>query len=99
MVTEGNYLLLDEPRWQAARHECDAVWHLVTDESTRVERLVQRHHDSGKPTEEARAWVARVDQANADLVESAADAADVVVDLSAWRGQIQLSRPRADSGS
>ena len=94
VVTEGNYLLLAEPRWQAARHECDAVWHLVVDEATRVERLVRRHHDSGKPSEEARAWVARVDQANADLVESAADAADVVLDLSAWRGALPAGLER-----
>jgi pantothenate kinase len=88
VVTEGNYLLLDEPRWRAGRAELDAVWHLVTDESTRTERLVQRHKDSGKPPELARAWVARVDQANADLVEAAADRADVVLDLSAWTGEI-----------
>ncbi len=35
VVTEGNYLLLDEPRWRTAARECDAVWHLVTDEPTR----------------------------------------------------------------
>ena len=99
VVTEGNYLLLDERRWHAARRECDAIWHLVTNEETRIERLVQRHHDSGKPPGQAHEWVARVDQPNADLVESAADRADVILDLSDWRGQVRLSRPGAGSGS
>ena len=95
VVTEGNYLLLDEPRWRAARRECDAVWHLVTDEAARIERLVRRHHDSGKDPAYARAWVARVDQPNADQVEAAAGRADLVLDLSAWAGGLPSSR-RAD---
>ena len=91
VVTEGNYLLLDEPRWQAVRRECDAVWHLVTDEETRIERLVRRHNDSGKDPDHARQWVARVDQPNADQVEAAAvvpGAADEVLDLTAWSGRL-----------
>jgi pantothenate kinase len=99
VVTEGNYLLLDEPRWHAVRRECDAVWHLVTDADTRIERLVQRHSDSGKPQERARDWVLRVDQPNADLVEAAAavpDAADAVVDLTEWAGAITVRSPRAE---
>ena len=88
VVTEGNYLLLDEPRWRAVRRECDAVWHLVTDEATRVERLVRRHVEAGRSPEDGRAWVTRVDQANADLVEAAAGSADVVLDLSAWSGRL-----------
>jgi pantothenate kinase len=88
VVTEGNYLLLDEPRWHAARRACDAVWHLVTDEATRIERLVRRHNDSGKDPALAREWVARVDQPNAVLVEAAAGRADLLLDLSAWSGRI-----------
>ena len=76
MVTEGNYLLLDRPEWHAVRLECDAVWHLVTDEASRVERLVARHVAAGRSVDDANEWVRRVDQANADLVEAAAGAAD-----------------------
>ena len=89
VVTEGNYLLLDEPRWRAVRRECDAVWHVVTDEASRVERLVQRHVEAGRAPSDARAWVSRVDQANADLVEAAAPRADLVLDLTAWSGVIR----------
>ena len=86
VVTEGNYLLVDEPRWLAVRQQLDAVWHLVADERERVERLVQRHVEVGRDEADARAWVTRVDQANADLVESVADRADLVLDLSHWSG-------------
>jgi pantothenate kinase len=99
VVTEGNYLLVDEPRWRAVREQLDAVWHLVADEGARVERLVRRHVEVGRAEAEARAWVARVDQANAELVESVSDRADVILDLSDWRGELRVSRPPAGSGS
>ena len=89
VVTEGNYLLLDEPRWRAARLECDQVWHLVADEPTRVERLVRRHHESGKDPAYAQQWVAEVDQPNADQVAAVAHRADLVLDLSSWSGGIR----------
>lgn len=86
IVTEGNYLLLDEPRWHAVRRQLDAVWHLRLDDAVRRARLIARHVEFGKTPEQARAWVARVDDANAALVEAAADRADLVLDLTGWRG-------------
>ncbi|GAA4737694.1 nucleoside/nucleotide kinase family protein [Nocardioides endophyticus] len=85
VVTEGNYLLLDEPRWRVVREQLDVVWHLHVDDGVRRERLVARHVEFGKTPAEARAWVARVDDANAALVEVAAARADVVVELSEAR--------------
>jgi len=38
----------------------------------------------GKTRAEAEAWVARVDESNARLVEAAAVRADCVVDLTDW---------------
>jgi pantothenate kinase len=85
VVTEGNYLLLDEPRWRAVRAEIDVVWHVVIDDSVRLDRLFARHVEFGKSPDEAWAWVARVDQANAARIEAARDSADLVVDLTDWR--------------
>ncbi len=85
VVTEGNYLLLDEDRWRAVRHQIDVVWHVVVDEALRVERLVARHVEFGKSPEAARAWVDRVDAANAVRVEAVRERADLVVDLTDWR--------------
>ncbi|HEU5038658.1 MAG TPA: nucleoside/nucleotide kinase family protein [Nocardioides sp.] len=84
VVTEGNYLLLDDPRWRAVRETLDVVWHLVTDDAARLERLVARHVAFGKTPDEARAWVVRVDEANARPVEAARERADAVVDVTAW---------------
>jgi pantothenate kinase len=95
VVTEGNYLLLDEPRWRAVRAELDSVWHVVIDESVRLDRLVARHVRFGKSPTEARAWVAGLDQANAVLIEAARDRADLVVDLSSWTPSAPVPIPGA----
>jgi pantothenate kinase len=84
LVTEGNYLLLDDPGWAAVRRPLDAVWHVHTDDTLRRDRLVARHVASGKSPDAAAAWVARVDEPNARLVEAAAERADLVVDLTRW---------------
>src|ERR1700752_3971479 len=81
VVTEGNYLLLNRPEWRAVRAELDEVILLVTDDEVRRRRLVARHVEFGKTADEAEAWVARVDDANAALVAEAANGADRVVDL------------------
>ena len=82
VVTEGNYLLLDRPEWRAVREQLDEVVHLVTDDDVRRRRLVARHVAFGKTPAEAEAWVARVDDANAALVEAAAHRADRIVTLT-----------------
>jgi pantothenate kinase len=84
VVTEGNYLLLDDGSWPEVRAQLDAVWHVVTDDEVRLARLVERHVRFGKAPGHAREWVERVDGANALLVEAAAHRADVVLDLTAW---------------
>ncbi|MCU1536083.1 MAG: putative fructose transport system kinase, partial [Humibacillus sp.] len=79
VVTEGNYLLLDEPRWQRAREALDEVWFVTVDDALRRERLVQRHVAFGKPPQEAEAWVGATDEPNAVLVSAAAHRADRIV--------------------
>jgi pantothenate kinase len=79
VVTEGNYLLLDEPHWERARRAMAAVWFVASDESVRVERLVARHVQFGKTAPEARAWVATTDQCNSELVTGTAGRADRVI--------------------
>jgi pantothenate kinase len=86
VVTEGNYLLLDHPHWREVRSCLDEVWHVRCDDRLRLQRLVARHTEFGKDPATARAWVERVDEPNARLVESSADRADRVLDLSGWQG-------------
>jgi pantothenate kinase len=79
VVTEGNYLLLDRPHWARARLAMDAVWFVVSEEATRVERLVARHIQFGKTANEAQVWVVGTDQRNAELVAGTVARADRVI--------------------
>jgi pantothenate kinase len=79
VITEGNYLLLDEPAWVRARREMAAVWFVAGAERMRVQRLVDRHVEFGKTPHAARAWVAEIDQPNANLVSTTAIKADRIV--------------------
>ncbi|MDX3502013.1 nucleoside/nucleotide kinase family protein [Streptomyces sp. ATCC51928] len=81
VVTEGNYLLLDEGPWTPVRGLLDEVWFLDLDPEVRVRRLVDRHVRHGRPRPDAEEWVARSDEANARLVAGGRDLADLVVRL------------------
>jgi pantothenate kinase len=81
VVTEGNYLLLDEPPWREVGSVLDAVWYVEVDDVLRRGRLVARHEAFGKSPDEARRWVERVDEPNARLVRASRDRADLVLDL------------------
>ena len=85
VVTEGSYLLLDGPAWRSARAALDAVWFVEADERVRVARLRARHEAFGKSPEQARDWVATVDEPNAAAVAATRDRAELVLELSAWR--------------
>jgi pantothenate kinase len=81
VVTEGLYLLLPDEPWTHARGLLDEVWYVRPPDDLRVARLVARHVAYGKTPDEAREWVMRSDEANAQLVAAAAHRADVVVEL------------------
>jgi pantothenate kinase len=84
VITEGNYLLLDDPDWARARAAMNAVWFVATEEALRLQRLVERHVQFGKSASQARAWVAGTDQPNAELVSSTLGKADRVVLNDRW---------------
>jgi pantothenate kinase len=82
IVTEGIYLLLDHGPWTEVRGAIDEVWYVEPDDAVRLERLIERHIRFGKSPAEARAWVARSDEANADLIKPTRDRADLIVRLA-----------------
>jgi pantothenate kinase len=90
VVTEGNYLLLGRPEWRAVRAQVDEVWFVHLDDAVRRDRLVARHVAFGKTPDEARAWVDRVDEPNARLVEATRNSADRVLDLTGWDGRTRM---------
>jgi pantothenate kinase len=79
VVTEGNYLLYDAPGWSEVHPLLDEVWFVEADDETRLERLVERHAQHGKPRDLARRWATVSDQANAELVAETRRRADIVV--------------------
>ncbi|MEU2182540.1 nucleoside/nucleotide kinase family protein [Streptomyces thermolilacinus] len=79
VVTEGNYLLHDDPAWAPVRPLLDEVWYVEGDDAPRVRRLVERHVRYGKGRAEAQAWVRDSDEANARLVARGRARADLVV--------------------
>ena len=79
VVTEGNYLLLPQPRWEAARAQLTEAWYVTTDDDARQARLVDRHIAFGKDAESAARWVRESDEANAALISSASHRADRLI--------------------
>lgn len=79
VVTEGNYILLDDGAWARARACLDEVWFLAPADEVRQHRLVLRHQAFGKSPDDARAWALGTDQRNAELIGSTAGRADLIV--------------------
>ncbi|MER7879490.1 nucleoside/nucleotide kinase family protein [Streptomyces solisilvae] len=79
VITEGNYLLLDEAPWLPVRELLDETWWVDLDTEERVRRLIDRHERFGKARDEAERFVLASDEANARLVAPGRAAADFVV--------------------
>lgn len=81
VLTEGNYLLLEDQPWAGVLPLLDETWYLDVDEAERRSRLLARHLANGKTPERAAAFTDGSDQRNADLVAASRVRADVHV---AW---------------
>jgi pantothenate kinase len=82
VITEGNYLLVDEGPWAHVRGLLDEAWYVMQDEETRLRLLIARHIEFGKDPDFARQWVLRSDQRNAELVATTRPRADAVVQIT-----------------
>ena len=81
IITEGNYLLLDEDGWSPVRGLLDEAWYLDIDDTVREQRLLARHVEFGKTVQQATDWIASTDTPNARRIERTAVRAD-------WRLQL-----------
>jgi pantothenate kinase len=79
VITEGNYLLLDEPPWARVGALLDACWYIVGPEDERLRRLIARHVEFGKSPDAAHEWVYRSDEANARVIEETRGRASLIV--------------------
>lgn len=84
VITEGNYLLLDQGAWRGVAALLDECWYVDVDEHLRNERLVRRHEEFGRSRQDAMQWAAQTDGPNAQLVASTRGRADHVF---CWGGR------------
>lgn len=70
IITEGNYLLVDNPDWAPVRELLDECWYVDPGEEVRIARLVARHEAFGRSAEEALERSLGSDQRNAELIAS-----------------------------
>jgi pantothenate kinase len=81
VITEGNYLLLRSGPWAHVSALLDEVWYIDLAEDTRLRRLIGRHMEFGRDSNEARERATGSDQRNAVLIEASRDHASLVVSL------------------
>jgi pantothenate kinase len=79
VITEGNYLLVDQGPWAQVRDLLDECWYVMQEEETRLRLLIARHVEFGKEPGFARDWVMRSDQRNAELVATTQSRADALI--------------------
>jgi pantothenate kinase len=82
IVTEGNYLLLDQPRWTSVRELTAEVWYADLENGERLRRLIDRHVRFGKEPAAAVAWATGTDERNAALIAASRERADLIVDYA-----------------
>jgi pantothenate kinase len=81
VVTEGNYLLLDERPWATVRTLLDQCWYVEVPERLRHQRLEARHRHFGRSAEEAHERTHGSDERNARLIAATAVNADAIIQL------------------
>ncbi|MCW5251812.1 MULTISPECIES: nucleoside/nucleotide kinase family protein [unclassified Streptomyces] len=86
VITEGNYLLVEEGPWGQVRGLLDTCWFLEPGEETRLRRLVSRHMAYGRSAEEAHDRSHGSDQTNAELIGRTGHRADRVLRVVAADG-------------
>ncbi|WP_229783481.1 nucleoside/nucleotide kinase family protein [Pilimelia anulata] len=80
VITEGNYLLLDEQPWAQVRLLLNQIWYLDVGRPTITERLLQRHQTVGRTAEQARTKIDETDLPNAAFIAASKGSADLVLD-------------------
>ncbi len=83
VVTEGNYLLVDDGEWAGVRPLLDECWYVEPPEDLRIGRLIARHEAFGRSPEAARERSLGSDQRNAEVVAATRSRADLVVGAEA----------------
>ena len=78
IITEGNYLLLNEGHWAKVPALLDEIWYVDVDDELRIKRLTKRHEQFGRSKEDAIAWVMNTDEPNARVISANKSNADLL---------------------
>lgn len=78
VITEGNYLLLDDGPWAGVAALLDDCWYVEIAPALRTQRLVARHRQFGRSAEQAADWVTHTDEPNARRIEATRERARAV---------------------
>jgi pantothenate kinase len=84
VLTEGNYLLLPDPPWDAVRPMLDEAWFVHLDDDERRRRMVRRHESYGHSPEDARTRTFGNDETNAVLVNRSGLAPGAAPEPDVW---------------
>lgn len=79
IITEGNYLLLDDHGWGGVRALLDEAWFVDVDPVQQHRQLLERHMRYGRSREQALAWIESTDAPNARRIAATAGRADYQV--------------------
>lgn len=79
VVTEGNYLLVDDGAWSGVRPLLDECWYVDTPDDERRQRLAARHERYGRAREQAWERTLGSDERNACVVRASRHRADLVI--------------------
>lgn len=83
VITEGNYLLLDQGAWAGVAALLDECWWVDVPDAQRLPRLLARHVAHGRSAPAAQRWVEASDEPNARLVQATRERAQRVF---RWEG-------------
>lgn len=93
VITEGNYLLLEDGPWEPVAGLLDEVWHLHANADLRLNRLAQRHQQFGRSRADALAWIASTDEPNARRIEAVRHRAQRQVVWNEASGLFEWAQP------
>jgi pantothenate kinase len=79
VITEGNYLLVEQPHWREVRALLDRVWYVDAPVDVLRRRLIARQLSGGRSKKDAVRHVDESDLRNAGLVARTRQLADMTV--------------------
>jgi len=79
IITEGNYLLMEDGAWGSVRSLLDEAWYLDVANPLRHQRLLERHMRFGRSHPQALAWIEQTDEPNAVRIAATRHCASWIV--------------------